>query len=147
MENKGSQNYNKHTRYDPVQHFFWLPVSLITIILTITFTVQSIKNGDMSVSVFILIGLVIMAFIAGFLARRNPLKAQDRIIRLEEQFRYYMLTGEAIDPRLTVQQLIALRFASDEEFPTLAKRTAEKNLSPDIIKKQIKNWRSDAYRI
>ncbi len=46
--------------------FFWLPVSLITIILTITFTVQSIKNGDMSVSVFILIGLVIMAFIAGF---------------------------------------------------------------------------------
>lgn len=144
---KKAQSYEKHVRYDPVQHFVWLPVSLLTIILTVVFTVQSVRAGEMTVSVFIIIGLVIISFLAGFLARRNPLKTQDRIIRLEEQMRYYMLTGNSIDSRLTVQQLIALRFASDEEFVKLARRAAEMNMSPNDIKKEIKKWRSDLHRV
>ncbi len=58
-----------------------------------------------------------------------------------------MLTGKLFDPRLTIRQIIGLRFASDEEFVTLAQRAAGENLSAEDIKKAIKNWRADNYRV
>ena len=82
-----------------------------------------------------------------FYCRIFPLKAQDRAIRAEENLRHYVLTGKLLDPRLTVRQIIGLRFASDAEFITLAQRAAEENLSGDDIKKAIKNWRADNYRL
>jgi hypothetical protein len=81
------------------------------------------------------------------LARMYALKAQDRAIRAEENFRHYLLSGKPLDSRLRMGQIIALRFASDAEFPQLAQRAANENLSQKQIKMEIKNWRGDHYRV
>jgi len=78
-----------------------------------------------------------------FFARNFALKAQDRAIRAEENFRHYLLTGKPFDSKLTLRQIIGLRFASDEEFPELAKKASEESLSEEDIKKAIKNWKAD----
>ncbi len=80
-------------------------------------------------------------------ARVFALKAQDRAIRVEENFRHYLLTGEPLDPRLTTRQVIGLRFAADDEFVTLAKSAAESGTSEKEIKQAIQNWRADDYRV
>jgi hypothetical protein len=82
-----------------------------------------------------------------YFARSFALKAQDRAIRSEENLRYFAMTGKLLDSRLTVRQIIGLRFASDDEFVALAKRAAEENLSEDDIKKAVKNWKADTYRV
>ncbi|WP_062200043.1 DUF6526 family protein [Massilibacterium senegalense] len=141
------QSYENHTRYHPLQHFIWLPLSAITVVSALIYTFLSIKNGAFTLSVFLILALVAMSFIAGALVRINSLVLQNRIIRTEEQFRYYVLTNEPINPRLSTEQLIALRFASDEEFPALAKKAAETGMSPDEIKKAIQTWRPDHHRV
>ena len=80
-------------------------------------------------------------------SRVFALKAQDRAIRAEENLRYFILTGKRIDQRLTLAQIIALRFASDEELPALAQKAAEEGLSNEAIKKQIRVWRGDWHRV
>jgi hypothetical protein len=82
-----------------------------------------------------------------FRSRGFAIKAQDRAIRAEENLRYLAMTGKLLDVRLTLSQVIALRFASDDEFVALAQRAANENLSNDAIKKEIKNWRADTYRV
>lgn len=79
--------------------------------------------------------------------RAYALKNQDRVIRFEEGFRYYILTGKQIDPALTVRQLIALRFAPDEEFVELCAQAVKNNMTPNDIKKSIINRRADHHRI
>jgi hypothetical protein len=76
-----------------------------------------------------------------------PLKAQDRAIRAEENLRHFVLAGRLLDPRLGVKQIVALRFAPDDEFIALAARAVGQNLAPDDIKKAIVNWRPDEYRV
>ncbi len=80
-------------------------------------------------------------------ARVFALRAQDRAIRAEENFRHFILTGKPLDPRLRMSQIIALRFASDAEFIELAKRAIEDNLSYKTIKQEIKNWKPDYNRV
>jgi hypothetical protein len=79
--------------------------------------------------------------------RTFPLKAQDRAIRAEENLRHFALTGKLLDPRLTMKQIIGLRFACDAEFPELARKAAAEGLSMDAIKKSVKSWRSDDCRL
>jgi len=85
--------------------------------------------------------------LTAFYARGFSLKAQDRAIKVEENFRHYVLTGKTFDSKLTVRQIIGLRFASDQEFPDLAKKAVDENLSEKEIKKSIKNWKADNYRV
>ena len=95
--------------------------------------------------------LIALLFICGLFIfwymRQFPVKAQDRAIRAEEALRYFILTGKPLDNRLTMGQIIALRFAADDEFVPLAGRAITESLSPDDIKKSIKNWRSDNHRV
>ncbi|MBE1555899.1 DUF6526 family protein [Sporosarcina limicola] len=147
MTTKPTQSYENHTRFHPLQHFILLPLSVITLVAALIHTVTAIVRGEFTLSDFLLLALVIMSIIVGLLARVNALKVQDRVIRMEEQFRYYMLTNEPIDSRLTVQQLIALRFASNEEFPALARKAARDELTPAQIKREIHNWRIDKHRV
>lgn len=81
-----------------------------------------------------------------FYARVFSLKAQDRAIRAEENFRYFLLTKEAMPKELTTRQIIGLRFASDDEFVGLVERAIKEKMSENDIKKAIKNWRGDHYR-
>ena len=58
-----------------------------------------------------------------------------------------LVAGRLLDPRLGVKQIVALRFAPDEEFVDLARRAAEESMEPDTIKQAIRNWRADHYRV
>ena len=73
--------------------------------------------------------------------------AQDRAIKAEENLRHFALTGKLLDGRLTPSQIIALRFASDNEFVILADRAIIENLSNKDIKKAIQYWRADHHRV
>jgi hypothetical protein len=90
--------------------------------------------------------MMIIVIVAVFL-RIYPLKAQDRAIRAEENLRSFVLTGQLLDSKLSISQVVALRFADDKEFPELSKRAVAENLKPDDIKKAIQNWRADHNRI
>jgi len=94
---------------------------------------------------FLLISVALM--LVALFSRTFALKAQDRAIRAEESLRYFVLTGKLPDPRLTIQQMIALRFASDSEVIELAQRAVKENMKASDIKKAIKNWKGDYYRV
>ena len=89
----------------------------------------------------------VVMLILWWYARAFALKAQDRAIRAEENFRHYILTGKPFPSELRTRQIIALRFASDQEFPLLVKRAISENLSSKQIKGEIKIWKADHYRV
>ncbi len=141
------QSYENHARYQPLQHFVWLPLSFLLLVATVLYTIYQFAKNGFSLHLLLLVGVVLLAIIPGMLARIYATTLQDRIIRTEEQLRYYMLTENRLDDRLTKEQLIALRFASDDEFVELVDLTMNENLSPDEIKKNIKTWRADHHRV
>ncbi|MDB5083472.1 MAG: hypothetical protein JWN30_358 [Bacilli bacterium] len=142
-----NQNYENHRKYDPRYHFVLAPLALIVFVGTIVSVVSSVRSGEMIwLSILnLLIGIVLVLAIT--LIRGYPLRMQDRIIRTEQQFRHYTLTGQLLDPRLTLKQITGLRFASDQEFPDLCKRAIKENLTGEQIKRLIKDWNADYNRI
>jgi hypothetical protein len=139
------QNYKNHRRYTAVYH-------VIIPLLWIAFLGGTINNARISSkeNQYSACLLVLAAIILGLLywyMRVFPLKAQDRAIRAEENFRHYILTNRQLDPRLRMSQIVALRFASDEEFPGLAQRAANENIKSEDIKKLIRSWRADNDRV
>jgi hypothetical protein len=145
MADGASQNFSNHTRYDPVFHFFILPVFAITVIVTIVHLVRRPGLHSAWLVVF-----VIAAMAAVFKIRLYALKVQDRIIRLEERLRLASLLDAGLRPRIaeiTESQLIGLRFASDAELPGLAARALNEKLSRAEIKKAVQQWRPDYWRV
>jgi len=139
------QNFSHHTRWDPVFHFFILPVFAITLIMTIVHLVR--RPGLHSAW---LIVVTIAALLAIFKIRMYALKVQDRVIRLEERLRLATLIDPALRSQiasLTESQLVALRFASDAELPALAARAINEKLPAIEIKKEIQTWRPDYWRV
>ncbi|MGA8672157.1 MAG: DUF6526 family protein [Terracidiphilus sp.] len=142
---KAPQSAKNHGRFDPLFHFFLAPVSLANVIVAIVALVhrQDFFHWWMLV-------LSIAAFILLFKLRNYPLKVQDRVIRLEERLRLQALAPvewHAQIYRLTEDQLIGLRFASDDEVVELAKQALEHNLNRKQIKERIKSWRADDWRV
>ncbi|SMQ80139.1 hypothetical protein SAMN05444673_3837 [Bacillus sp. OV166] len=138
-----NQNYQNHRRFHPLFHYILSLLLLLTLVVAIWLI---IRNG-ISLSAILFLAIVIILVIMFLLIRQYPLKAQDRAIRAEENLRHYVLTGKLLDARLTIGQIIALRFASDAELPELSEKAASQNLSPDEIKKQITNWKADYDRV
>ncbi|WP_261303653.1 DUF6526 family protein [Paenibacillus andongensis] len=143
----GHQNYANHRRLHPLFHFVYSLLALGLVILSLIQLVRSVQSGTGVLPAAILMLISIILVVVFLLVRSYPLKAQDRAIRAEENLRHYVLTQKLLDTKLTMGQITALRFASDQEFPTLSKKAAAEQLSPDAIKKSIKSWRSDNYRI
>jgi len=135
------QNLKNHGRYIPLYHFI-TPVILLAIFGgSIVNLIRADSNTRYSAALILLISFVL--FIVYWYSRSFALKAQDRAIRAEENFRHFILTGKSLDPRLRMSQIIALRFSSDEEFIELAKKAVEKKLSAKEIKIAIQNWKAD----
>ncbi|GGI25944.1 DUF6526 family protein [Pedobacter mendelii] len=137
-----SQNYQNHKRYYPLFHFFTIPLTVLGLGLAIYayVAIPTIITG-LIVLVFFLIAIVAL------MARMFALKAQDRAARAEEKLRYFILSGKSLPTDLKLGQILALRFAGDEEFLALVDRAVTEKLSVDDIKKSIKNWRGDYHRI
>ncbi|HPT28770.1 MAG TPA: DUF6526 family protein [Bryobacteraceae bacterium] len=141
------QNYANHTRLAAGFHFVLLPLLLLTLIGSGVNLYGSWGDHTRFYSAALIVVLTFCVIVAAVFARVFALMAQDRAIKAEENFRHYLLTGKPLDPRITVRQIIGLRFASDEEFPALAAKAAEVGTSEDDIKKSVKNWRADHYRV
>jgi hypothetical protein len=142
------QNLKNYTRHDPPFHFVIIPLLLLNLIFSIYITVH---NWPASKHLHLWgIVMAIVFLMMADRARGSALKAQDRIIRLEERLRLAALLPAAdlghID-ELTIKQLIALRFASDAELPALVHKTLTQNMEPKAIKQAIVNWRPDNHRV
>ncbi len=141
------QNFANHRRTVPIYHLILFPIIALTLIGSVVNLYQSWGDHQRQYSASLIVVVMVCLLLLFFLTRLFPLKAQDRAIRAEENLRHYVLTGKLLDPKLTVRQIIGLRFASDEEFVDLAQRAVKENLSEDAIKKAVKNWRADTYRV
>ena len=141
-----AQTYANHTRWHPLFHFFVLPVMLINFVWAI---VECVKNPGRNQAWWIVVSAALVGLT--FIARTNALKVQDRIIRLEERLRYQQLLPTDLAQQagsLTVGQIIALRFASDGELEVLVREALGGRLTKSTgIKKAIRNWRSDTFRV
>jgi len=146
MAEKLPQTYANHTRMHPPFHFFLMPATLLLLILTIVNVVR--HSGALEAWILLLIG--VMAPVAVLLIRINPLRVQDRLIRLEEQQRFLALLPPQLKSRLgdlTEAQIVALRFASDSELPGLVEKTLSSKMAGKDIKKAIVTWRADTFRV
>ena len=142
-----TQNYANHRQTVPIFHYVLLPVLLLTLIGSIVNLVYSLDDHERLYSASLIVVLTLCLIIVSFLARIFALKGQDRAIRAEQNLRHYALGGKLLDPRLTLGQIIGLRFASDGEFVALARRAAEEGLSNDDIKRAVKDWQADLHRV
>jgi Family of unknown function (DUF6526) len=119
---------------------------ILTLIGSVVNLYNSIGDHERLYSASLITVLTICVIILFFFARSFPLRAQDRAIRAEENLRHLAMTGKLLDPRLSMQQVIALRFAPDVEFVELAKKAADEQLTGDAIKRSVKSWRADNFR-
>ena len=146
MAEKLPQTLANHTRVHPPFHFFLMPAALALLIMTI---VNVVRHPD-TLESWILLLIGVMAPVAILLIRVNPLKVQDRLIRMEERQRFDALLPPQLKSRageLTETQIVALRFASDAELPGLIEKTLSSKLDSKGIKTAIVNWRADTFRV
>ncbi|HQU86739.1 MAG TPA: DUF6526 family protein [Pyrinomonadaceae bacterium] len=141
-----TQNYQNHTRYFPLVHFVITPLLFINLIWQIV-DLSRFKNWDEANDLLIAVILTLISLAA----RIQALKAQDRVIRLEERLRYKEVLPQELYERaksLRTSQIIALRFASDEELPELIVKTLNGDFEKTKdIKLAVKNWRGDFLRV
>jgi len=145
MPEKTPQTFANYTRLDPPYHMFVVPVAGISLLVAIWYLIQN--PGFYSAW---LVVVAVAAVVLALKTRLYALKAQDRVIRLEERLRLATLLPESLRSRigeLSESQLIALRFASDAEVPGLVEKTLSGKLAGAEIKKAIVNWRPDYWRI
>jgi len=140
------QNYGNHKRYVFLFHVVLFLLLILTLIGSFVNFYESLGDHQRIYSASLIAVLTVCLLMFFFLSRGFALRAQDRAIRAEENLRHFALTGKRFDPKLTMSQIIALRFASDEELIGLAKKAVDENLSNDAIKRSVKNWRADYHR-
>ena len=141
------QNFKNHTRLVPLHLAAYFLVLLVLIGAAIKFcrSYSTGIGGLLVPSLLLLIGATLL--ILTWYSRSFALKAQDRAIRAEENLRYFAITGNLLDSKLTLRQIIALRFAPNNEYMDLAHRAVNENLSAKQIKEAIQNWKPDNDRV
>ena len=140
-----TQNYSNHSRLVAGWHgitFFFMLAFWIGSFVNLAHAEGAALYSASLLSVAGFIFLCLFAFVRIF-----ALKAQDRAIRAEENLRHFVLTGKLFPVSLRIGQIVALRFASDDEFVGLAVKAAAENLTGKQIKQSITNWKADTYRV
>lgn len=140
-----TQSLKNHARFDPIYHFFIFALYLLNLVYA---GFHLYRQADLSSGWYLVLSIAVAVPI--FMLRTYPLRVQDRVIRLEERLRLQALAPQEWHTqiyRLSEDQLIALRFAADDEVVELAMRTLDENLTRKQIKERIKSWRSDDWRV
>ncbi|OIQ22116.1 MAG: hypothetical protein BM557_01705 [Flavobacterium sp. MedPE-SWcel] len=142
------QNYKNHIRFYPPHHFVFYPFMLALLAGTIFYASKSEEYK--LIWVFMAMFAVAIIWLAFMLRQHYALTLQNRIIVQEVHYRYFVVTGkrlELLEDKLSESQIFALRFAPDNELELLVNKIVQENLSPNVIKKTIKNWRADNNRV
>jgi hypothetical protein len=142
-----NQDYKTHVRMHPLYHYILTIILFAALVLSIINVVRSLNAEENILQSILIFIMVVNVGIIAALVRLYPLKVQDRAIRAEENLRHFVLTGNLLDPRLSMAQITALRFADEKEFPALCDRAVQENMKPDDIKKTIVNWKADHDRV
>ena len=141
------QNYNNHIRFYTPHHFVFYPVAFVLLCFCILYISKQPENSAIWAA---MAGVTVLVTWLSFMLRQHyALGNQNRIVRLELRFRYFVLTQKRLEPieaQLSFGQLAALRFAPDEELPALVDRAVKEQLSGKEIKLAIKNWLPDEMR-
>ncbi len=141
------QSYANHRKFVPMFHFVLFWIILLTLIGSLVNLWQSRADHERLYSASLITAMSVALILLFFFTRIFAVGAQDRAIRAEENLRHFALTGKLLDPRLTIKQIVGLRFASDAEFVELAAKAAAEGMAQDAIKRSVKNWRADHNRI
>jgi len=142
-----TQSYANHAKIVPLFHRVLFGLVAATLIGSVVNLIQSLGDHSRLYNAALIVAITVAVLLVGYFCRAFALKAQDRAIRAEENLRHFVVAGKLLDPRLTLRQIVALRFASDGEFVELARRAADQSLSADAIKQAIKSWRADHDRL
>ena len=137
------QSYAKHAKFVPMFHYVLSGIIGVTLIGSLVNLWHSFGAHEGIHSASLIAAFTVALALLFYFTRTFAMGVQDRAIRAEENLRHFALTGKLLDPRLTIKQIVGLRFASDAEFVELARKAAEGSMSPDEIKKSVKNWRAD----
>lgn len=141
------QNAKNHRRFFPLHHFVLVPISAVAFVWSLTNLLCNLENWKQELPMFLATFCIVLG---AFISRIYALKNQDRIIRLEMRYRYFDLSGKSFsekEQQLRLSQIIALRFAGDDELISLVDESIAKKLSNSEIKKSIQNWKEDTRRI
>lgn len=140
-----TQNASNHAQYVKGFHGILFILLLLFFGGSISYLIHASPAQLYPATLFVLLAVTLM--VMAWYVRIFPLRAQDRAIRAEERLRYYILTQQPLPESLRISQIIALRFASDSEFPALVERAVNEGLSAKAIKEAIQNWKGDYYRV
>ena len=143
-----AQNFSNHIRYYTPHHFVFYPLLLLAIAASVV--AYNRHPGQHALWLAVIVLFVFIGWASFMMRQHYALGNQNRIVRLELRFRYFVITGKRLEPlesKFSFEQLAALRFASDEELPSLVDRTEMENLSPKQIKKSIQHWIPDHMRV
>ncbi|HZY36479.1 MAG TPA: DUF6526 family protein [Mucilaginibacter sp.] len=138
-----TQSFAHHTRYVPGYHLLLGSFLILGTIASFLNVYQQVVAHDNVLESILMALLFVCGVLLFWYSRQFAVTVQDRAIRAEEGLRYYILTHKQLDSKLTKAQIIALRFAPDDEFLVLADRAVREGLSSREIKQSIKNWRPD----
>jgi hypothetical protein len=141
------QSYARHAKFVPLFHFVLGPIVLASLIGSFVNLWQSLDDHERLYSASLIAAMSVAMFLLFAFTRSFAMGVQDRAIRAEENLRHFALTGKLLDPRLTIKQIVGLRFASDAEFVELARKAAEGSMPQNAIKKSVKSWRADHDRV
>lgn len=141
------QNYKNHSRLYPFHHFLITPLTLVLFVWSCAKLIHGTGSiGNRLFFVLLTLTIVLISFVARIYATKN----QDRIIRTEMRQRFFEITGKSFslfENKLKTGQIVALRFAGDDELEALTNRAVSENLSNKDIKLAIKNWKADEHRV
>lgn len=145
MSEKRPQTYANHAKLVPLFHYIAIPLLLINLVLSLAGLLDGVTLDALN-----RIGVAVAMVIAALFARVFALRAQDRVIRLEERLRMERLLPDDLKPRIddvSTEQCVALRFAADEELAALVRRALDEKADQKTIKQAIENWRPDYRRV
>jgi hypothetical protein len=149
MAQPKEQNYANHAKFVPGYHFVAFGILMLNLAYMIYKLARNFSAAPVYWGMHVLVACALLMLL--FYMRVFALKVQDRVIRLEMTFRLEKLLRSDLRERIkdfSLDQLIALRFAGDEELPGLAAKVLNEKIEDrKTIKQMIKNWRADHLRV